>query len=171
MRKINLSATIVAIAAIVAAPLAMGIASADVPGASPASNVVSIPLTRIVDTPGDKLTPTVSTVVVPVAGIKGIPANATAVTGRLVAYNTGAGENLVVWDGVSGAPGDPTVFSGPTTVTHPSGESSSFNSALHNGSLSVHLLSGSGSFLLEITEYSVPVAPPAPGPATATATR
>lgn len=153
-------------AALALTALAVGLAvpaSAVVPGESVPANTVAIPLTRIVDTPGDGFSAG-STVVVKVAGTSaGIPANAVAVTGRLVAYDTAAGESLVVWDGISGAPGDPTVTSDPTPVTHPSGASNAFSSALNNTDLSVHLLRGSGRFLLEVTSYQLP-APPAPAP-------
>lgn len=152
-RTIGTAATLVLAAALAVVGLSATSSAAPAPTSG---SLTPIPLTRVVNTPGDPLSPTHSTVVVTVAGVGAIPDTATAVTGRLVAYDTTAGMSAVEWDGVSGAPGDPTVTSGPTTVAHPSGASSAFVSALNAGKLSVHLLSGAGSFLLEITGYVTP---------------
>lgn len=148
------------VAAILAVVFGFGsTASAAVPGESAPGNSVAIPLTRIVDLPGIALGGAADTVQVAVAGQRGIPTNAISVSGRLVAYDT-TGESLVVWDGVNGAPGDATVTSGRSTG---SGASQAFTSALHNGNLSVHLLTGSGRFLLEISGYDLPVGAPQVG--------
>lgn len=154
MKKKSILGAIGGVAAIAITLVALP-ASAAVPGESVPANTIAIPLTRVVNTPGIALTTAQPTVQVAVAGQKGIPAAAVAVTGRLVAYDT-TGENLVEWDGFSGAPGDPTVVSGAADA---SGASQAFNSALHNGDLSVHLLRGSGHFLLEVTGYELPAPP------------
>jgi hypothetical protein len=160
MKRYLKAAVAVAIAAILALIGLTATSSAAVTGESAASNTVQIPVTRLVNTPGHSLSETNPTAVIKVAGVDGIPANATGIAGRLVAYQAAGGESLVIWDGVKGSPGDATVTTGPTTPAR-SGPSNSYTTALRNGAVSVHLLTGAGSFLLEVTSYTLPTDPPA----------
>jgi hypothetical protein len=132
-----------------------GVASA----ASPtpvAANVVAIPLTRIVNTPGDALA-NGGTVSVQVAGTHGIPVNATAVEGLLSVYeDTGVSRVSVETDG-TGAPGTPTVIGGRTTIAQPSGAGEAFHVALSStGKVAVHNVGAATRFLLAVSGYDVP---------------
>lgn len=141
--------------------------SAAVPGEAAPATFVATPLTRIVDVPGIALSAAHPTAQVKVTGAHGVPDTATAIAGRLVPYLTGAsGEQLVAWDLRKGAPGDPTA-----TGTNPTGSATgnAFESTLSPaGMLGVHLISGSGRFLLEMTGYFTKAPAPA-GPTSATA--
>jgi len=166
MKKIRAAAVgFAALAALGLAATATVTASADVPGQSAASNVIQIPLTRVVDVPGIALTNASSTAVVPVAGTHGIPATATGISGRLVAYEDSGTSRLVVWDGQGGAPGTPTVVGTATSSSFPSGASSAFASALSGGNVSVHLAGAATHFLLEVDSYTVPAPAAGSGPA------
>lgn len=135
---------------------APSVVSAVVPGASAASNFTAIPLTRVVNTPGIALTTVHQVVTVSIAGADGIPTDATAVSGRLVLWNTAkGGQSVNIWDGASGQPGTLTVstLSATTSANAGAGASSAFQIALHNGKVSVGNLGGRGHFLLEINGY------------------
>ncbi|HEY3750338.1 MAG TPA: hypothetical protein VGL80_14145 [Pseudonocardiaceae bacterium] len=132
-----------------------GVASAALP-TPVAANVVAIPLTRIVNVPGDGLT-NGGTVSVQVAGTHGIPVNATAVEGLLSVYeDTGVSRLSVETDG-TGAPGTPTVIGGRTTTAQPSGAGEAFHVALSTtGKLAVHNVGAATRFLLAVSGYDIP---------------
>lgn len=157
--KLAAAAAVILAALLAVAGLSASSSAAPVPAES---SLHPIALTRVVNTPGATLTNAAPTIAVQVAGVGDIPADATAVMGRVVLYNTPAA-SVVVWDGVLGAPGDPTVTGGLTTVDRPSGASSAFFTALSAGKLSVHLLAGDLTHVLvEVTAYSEPNAPVPP---------
>lgn len=165
MRK-HILTGIVALAA-VAAGVAIPASAASAPVTTP-SNTVPTPVTRIVNVPGIRLTnnqTTTLTVAGRTFGGIAIPANATGIEGTLTAYQDTGNSRLVVWDGVSGAPGTPTV-SGTRTTPNGSGPSSAFHVALSNGTLKVHNAGAAVQFLLTMSAYDIPApaptAPPAP---------
>lgn len=134
-------------------------ASAAVPGESAPANTVDIPMTRIVNTPGRAISPAADATV-QVAGVDGIPANATGIEGYLTLFNASAPTRAFVWSGVNGHPGTETVTGGVTTTLNSSGNTAPFTSALSNGAVKVHS-NGSARFLLSVTKYDVPAAAPA----------
>lgn len=157
--KLAAAAAVILVALLAVVGLTASSSAAPVPAES---SLHPIALERVVNTPGATLTNTAPTISVQVAGVGSIPADASAVMGRVVLYNTPAA-SVVVWDGVSGAPGDSTVTGAATSVDRPSGASSAFFTALSGGKLSVHLLSGDLTHVLvEVTAYSEPNAPTPP---------
>ena len=115
---------------------------------------------RLVDVPG-KAIASGQTQVLQVAGQVGIPANATGATGFISFYHGTGASSLVVWDGVLGAPGVPTVQS----ANKYSQAQGTFHVALNNGKFSVHDTGAASRYLITITGYDVPMAPvvqPAP---------
>jgi hypothetical protein len=137
-------------------------ASAAVPGESAPANTVDIPMTRVVNTPGRAISPAAD-VTVQVAGVDGIPANATGIEGYLTLFNASAPTRAFVWSGVNGHPGTETVTGGVTTTLNSSGNTAPFTSALANGAVKVHS-NGSARFLLSVTKYDLPAAAPAAAP-------
>lgn len=154
MRKHTVIAAAVGIAAVAAAVAIPASAAAPVPG-----NTAAIPQVRLVQTPGIALANNATTTVT-VAGKVGVPADATAVEGILTAYEDTGVSRLVVWDGLSGAPGTPTVIGAKTTDAQPSGASAAFHAALTSGAVKVHNSGAATRFLLTITGYDVPASTP-----------
>ncbi|HEX5115925.1 MAG TPA: hypothetical protein VFW65_12075 [Pseudonocardiaceae bacterium] len=137
-------------------------ASAAVPGESAPANTVDIPMTRIVNTPGRAISPAAD-VTVQVAGVDGIPADATGIEGYLTLFNAKSPTRAFVWSGVNGHPGTETVTGGVTTTLNSSGNTAPFTSALANGQVRVHS-NASARFLLSVTKYDLPAAAPAAAP-------